>query len=150
MARAAMAQRRHSFVWLQGLACGAVVTLAPAAALLLGVLLGPAALALVLDPQPGRPVARAVLLCSAAACVEPLRALWAAGHTTQASLALLGDFGLVGTAWSAAAAGWLLVELAPVLTRVVLEAHSRAKAARLRAARARLGEEWGSDGPTEQ
>jgi len=149
MAKAAVAGRRHSFVWLQGLACGAVVTLAPATALLLAVLLGPAGLALALDRQPGRPVARAVLLCSAAACVEPVRALWAAGHTTQASLALLGDLAMVGTVWSAAAAGWLLVELAPIAARVALEAHSRARAARLRTARAKLAAEWGADGSAE-
>ena len=145
MARAAKAERRHSFVWLQGLACGAVVTLAPATALLLAVLLGPGGVALVLDRQSGRPIARTVLLCSAAACVAPVRALWAAGHTAQASLALLGDVGIVGTAWSAAAAGWLLVELAPVAARVVLETQGRTKGARLRTARAKLAAEWGFD-----
>jgi len=144
MARAPAAPR-HSFVWLQGLACGAVVTLAPATALLLVVLLGPGGLALALDRRPGRPVARAVLLCSAAACVEPLRVLWAAGHTTTASVALLGDLGVVGTAWSAAAAGWLMVELAPVVAHVVQEAHAHARAARLRVVRARLAEEWGAE-----
>lgn len=145
MARVAGAERRHSFVWLQGLACGAVVTLAPATALLLAVLLGPGGVALMLDRQPGRPTARAVLLFSAAAAVEPVRALWAAGHTAQAAWALLGDLGTIGTAWSAAAAGWLLVELAPVAARVVLEARSRATNARLRATRARLADEWGFD-----
>jgi hypothetical protein len=147
MARAAGAERRHSFVWLQGLACGAVVTLAPATALLLAVLLAPGGLALVLDSQPGRPTARTVLLCSAAAVVEPVRALWAAGHTADAALALLGDLGVIGTAWSAAAAGWLLVELAPIGARIVLEAQGRARSARLRAARARVAAEWGADGP---
>lgn len=149
MARAAGTERRHSFVWLQGLACGAVVTLVPASALLLAVLLGPAGLALLLDRDPGRPTARTVLLCSGAACVEPVRALWSAGHTTDAALALLGDIGVIGTAWSAAAAGWLLVELAPVAARIALEAQARARTSRLRAARAKLAAEWGF-GETEQ
>lgn len=145
MARAAKAERRHSFVWLQGLACGAVVALAPATAVLLAVLLGPGAAALAFDRKPGRPTARTVLLCSAAACVQPVRALWAAGHSAQAAVALLGDVGVIGTAWSAAAAGWLLAELAPLAARVALEAQSRARSVRLRAARAKLADDWGFD-----
>ena len=48
-------RRQHSMVWLQGLTCGAVVTLAPGVAVLLGLLLGPGLLALLLDREPGTP-----------------------------------------------------------------------------------------------
>ena len=140
------AKRRHSLVWLQGLGCGAVVALVPSLALLLAILLGPGGLALWLDRQAGKPVARTVLLCSAAACVSPVRALWSAGNATETALALLGDLAVVGTVWSAAAAGWILVEVAPIATHLVLEALSRARAARLRATRTRLAAEWGIDG----
>jgi hypothetical protein len=95
--------RQHSLVWLQGLLCGAMVTLATPTALLLGVLLCPAVLALVLDRQPGRPKARGVALFNMAAAVDPLRTLWMSGHSMSNASALLGDMRILGTAWSAAA-----------------------------------------------
>ena len=137
--------RQRSLVWLQGLLCGAVVTLAPSTALLLGVLLGPALLALILDRQSGRPRARSIALCSMAASVDPLRALWASDHSISAASALLGNLSIVAAAWSAGAAGWLLAEIAPLGVRAALEAISLTRAARLRAARVQLMEEWGFD-----
>ena len=141
--------RPHSMVWLQGLTCGAIVTLAPSIALLLGVLLGPGLLAFVFDRDPGRPVARSVLLCGLAACLQPLRSLWA-DQSVDAALGLLGDVQTLGTAWSAAAAGWLLAELVPVGARLVLDALAQARAARLRAERAKLVENWGFDGAAQE
>ncbi len=135
--------RRHSMVWLQGLGCGAVVALVPAMALLLGVLLLPGVLAVLYDRQGGRPVARTVLLCGTAAAVAPMLALWGAGNNIDACLVLLSDLRVVGTAWSTAAAGWILAELAPVAALVVLEAITQTRAARLRAAREKLVAEWG-------
>ncbi|MBN8925512.1 MAG: hypothetical protein BGO51_13710 [Rhodospirillales bacterium 69-11] len=143
MARSKADPKRHSLVWLQGLACGALAALVPSLAVMIGILLGPGLVMLVLDQEPTKPVARAVLLCGVATVVDPIRALWSAGHGLDASLALAGDLRVVGTAWSAAAAGWLLAELAPVVVRAVLEAGGLARAAQLRAARARLAEEWG-------
>jgi hypothetical protein len=137
--------RQHSMVWLQGLLCGAMATLALPTALLMGVLLGPALLALVFDRQPGRPKARSVALFGMAASVDPLRSLWVAGHSISAAAALLGDPRVLGTAWTAAAAGWLLAEVAPIAVRATLEAFSVSRTARLRASRARLAEEWGLD-----
>jgi len=141
----ARAPRRHSLVWLQGLGCGAVVTLVPALALLLGVLLLPGVLAVLYDRQGGRPVARTVMLCGTAASVPTMLALWGAGNSVDACLALLGDLRVVGTAWSTAAAGWILAELAPVAVWAVLEAITRTHAARLRAERQKLAEEWGNE-----
>src|SRR5271167_3456678 len=147
--RGAAPAKSNALMWIQGLLCGGLVALLPPTALLLGVLLGPALLALFLDPQPGKPIARSVLLCTLAACVKPVRMLWAAGHGMAASIALATDADIVGTAWAAAAAGWLLAELLPVAVRVVLEAMSLRQAARLRAVRAALAEEWGLDGDTQ-
>jgi hypothetical protein len=131
--------------WMQGLACGGLVAVLPPTALLLGALLGPALAALFLDRQPGKPVARSVLLFALAASVRPIRMLWVAGHTMATSIVLATDPDIVGTAWAAAAAGWLLAELTPLAVRIVLEAISRAQATRLLAARAALAEEWGLD-----
>src|SRR5580658_2990855 len=137
--------KSNALMWIQGLLCGGLVAMLPPTALLLGVLLGPALLGLFLDPQPGKPVARSILLCTLAACVKPVRLLWAAGHTMAVSMALATDADIIGTAWAAAAAGWLLAELTPVAVRVVLEGMSLRQAARLRAVRAALAEEWGLD-----
>lgn len=137
------APRQHSLIWLQGLLCGAMATLATPTALLLGVLLGPALLAVMLDHQPGRPRARSIALCSMAAAIDPLRTLWTTGHTIATATALLGNLRIVGMAWSAAAGGWLLAEITPIAVRAALEGLGIARAARLRAERAKLVETWG-------
>ena len=93
---AAALPRQHSMVWLQGLLCGAMATVATPTALLLGVLLGPAVLAMMLDRQPGRPRARSVALFAMAASVDPLRTLWVSGHAMTDAAALLGDLHVSG------------------------------------------------------
>ncbi len=149
-AQSAPAPRQHSLIWLQGLLCGALATLATPTALLLAVLLAPAWAAMLLDRQPGRPIARCIALCGMAAAVGPLRTLWTSGHSMAGATALLADLRVLGTAWSAAAAGWLLAEAAPVAVRAVLEAVSLSRAAQLRAARTRLIEAWGIEAEDDQ
>jgi hypothetical protein len=61
----------------------------------------------------------------------------------------VGDLEVVGTAWSAAAAGWLLAQILPIAVRTVLEALGLARSAQLKAERARLVSEWGLDGQAE-
>ena len=139
------AQSGAMLLWIGGLVCGVAAALAVPTALLMVVLLAPTLVALAIEPVPGRPFARAMLLCGLAASVFPVRTLWDQGHSLQASLALAADPSTLGVAWSAAGVGWLLCEFAPVLVRVVLESASLSRAARLRAARARLEEEWGFD-----
>jgi hypothetical protein len=134
--------RQHSLVWLQGLLCGAMAALATPTALLLGVLLGPALLAVVFDREPGRPHARSIALCSMAGSVDPLRTLWTVGHSMATATSLVSNVQVVGTAWSAAAAGWLLAEVTPIAVRAALEGLSIARAAHLRAERAKLLEAW--------
>jgi hypothetical protein len=142
-------QRQRSLTWLQGLLCGALATVATPTALLLGVLLAPVLVAVALDQEPGRPKARSIALFGMAASVAPLRTLWTSGHTMATATTLLGNLDVVGTAWSAAAAGWLLAELLPFAARAVLEAFSIARKARLEAERARLVQAWGLEGPQE-
>src|ERR1700722_10136739 len=89
--RTARRPRQHSLVWLQGLLCGALVTLATPTALLLGVLLGPALLVAFLDTEQGKPVGRSVVLFSMAASVQPLKSLWVSGHTMQVATTLASD-----------------------------------------------------------
>ncbi len=133
----------RSLLWLQGLLCGGLVTLAMPTALLLAVLFGPAVVAAVLDRQPGRPIARCVALVSLSAITGPITLLWAGGQTMAAALVLATDPDAVGWAWGAAAAGWLLAELLPVGVRILVEVASRSRATALAAARKRLEVEWG-------
>ena len=142
-------QRQRSLTWLQGLLCGALATVATPTALLLVVLIGPALLAVALDREPGRPRARSIALFGMAASVMPLRTLWTSGHTLTSAVTLLSNPQVVGTAWSAAAAGWLLAEIIPLAVRVALEALSIMRKARLEAERARLIEAWGLDGSSQ-
>lgn len=156
MARAATADKPHkaassntgteprrSLIWLQGLLCGAIVTLATPSALLIGILLAPAGLAYRLDHEQGQPTARAVLVCALAGTVSPLLVLWRGGHGMPLAVAMLGDPWTWLPAWSAAGGGWLLAELIPIFMRAVLELTAITRATRLRAQRTKLENEWG-------
>jgi len=130
-------------IWLQGLVCGGVVTLATPSALLGGVLLMPALLAWRLDREAGRPVARAVLVCALAGAIHPLVRLWLGGHSLVLATLLLSDPRTYMAPWGAGAAGWMLAELSPLGLRMVLEFLAITRAARLRSQRAQLEREWG-------
>jgi hypothetical protein len=139
----AAAAKRGSGMWMQGLVCGALVTLATPTAILGGVLLLPTILVYLTDAAEGRATLRAVLLFGLAASLRPLLTLWSGGHTVDLSLSLLSDLATPVVAWSAQGAGWLLSQLIPLVVRVTLEAQMRLEVARLRAERAKLAEEWG-------
>jgi len=141
-ARPAAPPKARSYLWLQGMACGALVTMAAPTALVCGVLMLPAIIANVTETAPGKPLTRVLMLFGAAAIVSPLHILWTSGHTLVGALTLVEDPAVLSLSYAAAGGGWLLAELVPVLVRVALEATARAKTARLRAARARLQEEW--------
>jgi hypothetical protein len=139
------AASNRSVVWLSGLACGVLAAIAPGIATLAAGLLVPGAVALKLDQEPGRPVARTVLTCGLAGCVHPVIRLWNVGQSFDAAIAIVSDPWTLGVAWSAGAAGWLLTQLAPLAVRAVLEAAALARSTRLRAARSRIAETWGLD-----
>ena len=137
------ARRAGSLRWLQGMGCGLVLAVSPSTLLLLGGLMAPLVPALLSDGARGRPVARSVALFGAALSIGPVLRLWREGDSTANALALLGDVGVLGTAWAACAVGWLLAELAPVLVRVALDRNDHAQEAALLAARRRIEERWG-------
>lgn len=72
---------RRSWLWLQGLACGALACLATPTALLLAVLMAPGLCVWVLDTEAGKPNARAMLLCSLAFSFPALEHLWSQSQT---------------------------------------------------------------------
>jgi hypothetical protein len=132
-----------SLLWLQGLACGAVATLATPTFVLAGLLLAPAFVSVLMDQSRGKSTARCVVLFGLAATLQPLANLWRAGHTLGNALDMAGDATTLATAWAAQGAAWLLCELGPLLIALVMEAASGARAARLRASRAGFEEQWG-------
>lgn len=134
--------RRGSALWLQGLACGAVLVVAPAALLLAAVLLLPAAITLALDRTPGRRLSRAVLLAGAAFTLEPVWRLWVAGGEVAAALDLIGDPAVLLPAWLAGALAWALCELLPVALRAWWDWRAAAEVAALKAERERIRQAW--------
>ena len=134
-----------SLIWAQGLACGGVLAFAPALAVLLAALFWPTVVAFARDGSLGRPNARCVALCTAAASVGPARSAWLGGFGLDAVLVLATDWHVLATAWCAAAGGWLLADLAPLAAGAALEMAAKARAARLRAERTRLRALWGWD-----
>ncbi len=135
----------RSLTWLSGLACGMLAAIAPGIATVLACLLAPAILALWLDREPGRPMARTVLTFGLAGCVRPVIVLWNAGQSFDTALALATDPATFGPAWATAAAGWLIIQLAPLGVRAALDASALTHAARIRTARAQVIEAWGLD-----
>lgn len=117
----------------------------PGVATLAAGLLAPGIVALRFDREPGRPMARTVLSCGLAGCVQPMIALWNTGQSFGAAVAIVTDPSMFSTAWSAAAAGWLLTQFTPLVVRAALEAATLTRKTRLLAARGRLVEAWGLD-----
>lgn len=137
-------------MWLQGLACGGLAALVPGIAFQVGTLLLPAIVALMLDREHGKPIARAVLLCTLAASVEPMRGLWNSAQGGDLGFSLVPDLHAVTLTWGAAAGGWLLTQIIPVAVSMVLDTKADRRSAELREARARLIEEWGLEPPADQ
>ena len=139
----AAAPQRRSWLWLQGLACGAAVALAPGPALLVAVLLAPALVAYGFERTPGKPRSEPMLILSSAACFEPMRELWSTGRTIEASFALLSEPRHIAWAWLAAAAAWLIGEVVQLVSREFGEITVRRRVAALRQERDALTAEWG-------
>ena len=136
------ARRTASLFWLQGLVCGAVLTFATPTALVLGVVLAPSVLALALDREPGRPVARAVAMAEMAFTLGPLWRLWVGGHSMNVARDLLLDPATICPAWLAAACSWACCELFPVGLRVLADMRAARRRAVLTAEEAALRAEW--------
>lgn len=127
-----------SLFWVQGLICGGLLAIRPMLALLIVALFWPVGFAFALDRTPGRPLLRCVGICAVAGAISPLHQAWIDPAQLGASL----DPQTLGIAWAAAAAGWLLHEVAPLAVRAVSSVATVSRAARLRIERARLAEQW--------
>jgi hypothetical protein len=141
-AGAGRGQARGGHSWLQGLACGALLTFAPAFALLLGVLLAPALVGVLLDRRPGRPVARAVFLAGAAFTLAPAWRLFEGGQSLNAAMDLLQELRVLVPAWFAGASGWAMCEILPMLLRVASDTRAASRIAALKTEAKALRDAW--------
>jgi hypothetical protein len=132
-----------SLLWLQGAACGIVLTFAAPAALLAGTLLAPAVMAWVAEREAGRPVARAVLLFGSAVAIGPVWHLVLSGDSMAAALEITSDPAILAFAWTAAAFAWALCEVLPVVVARLGQLAESARAAAWREELKALQEEWG-------
>ena len=130
--------------WLLLAACLGMACLLPAVAFRLSLLLTPGLLALVLDKRAGKPIARTMLLFGLAASIEPVRASW---PVLRHGLAAMDepDRLTVAFAWAAAATGWLLTQISPVIVRGLMEAQRRAREGVLHHQREAIAHVWGLD-----
>jgi hypothetical protein len=136
--------RRRSWLWLQGLACGAALSIATAPAILAAVLLAPGLLVYATEKTPGKPVGESMLLLGLATSFMPIRILWENGHSLEACIDLLSDPSRIGVSWLAAGGAWLMTELTQIVGREFYEVAAKRRIAALQRERTELEEEWGS------
>ena len=130
-------------MWIQGLACGAALTMAAPATVLALLLLAPALATLLLEAEPGRPWGRTTLLAGIATAISPVFTLWSSGAPIGGALVAASDPGTLLACWLAQAGAWLATQIVPLVIRLVLDANASARAAQLRRLRASYEKDWG-------
>lgn len=142
MAGSAATRAPRSWFWLQGLVCGGMLATAPGMGLTLLVLLAPALVAYPLDGTSGRPHFRTIALLGTASAFSPLLLLWEHGGSVDAALDLLSDPARPLLCWFCCGAGWLLTELAQMVSQLAVTGRNARTLKLLRAERTWLTEEW--------
>lgn len=135
---------RAGLLWLGGIACGALIVLSPASALLMVSLVAPVLLvALLPEDGPGGRVMRAALLFGLAASIHPLSLLWQTDGTLAAAMRLVRQPLILLTSWMAIGAGWLVGELATTILKLMADLAAATRRRVMATALAELEEEWG-------
>lgn len=133
-----------AMLWWGGLACGAMVVLSPASAVLLLSLIVPVLLvALLPEGGSGGRVAQAALLFGLAASIHPLELLWQAGATLPVAMRIARQPLILFTAWMAVLAGWLVNELAAIVLKLAADLTAASERRAITASLAKLETEWG-------
>jgi hypothetical protein len=136
------AKTKGSLLWLQGLVCGAILTFAPASAVLLGVLLAPAFACMAADIEPGRGTTRAVTLACMAGALAPVWHLWMAHDRMEEAILVLCDPLSLTLAWGGGAIAWALCQILPVFLGAVWSVRETIRSHAIDAELKRLREEW--------
>ena len=133
---------KGSLLWLQGLVCGAILTFAPATAVLVCVLLAPALACLAADTEPGRGTTRAVTLACMAGGLAPVWHLWMAHDSMEVAIQLLCDPLSLTMAWGAGACSWALCQILPVFLQAIWHVRETMRSHAIQAELERLKEDW--------
>jgi hypothetical protein len=136
------AKTKASAMWLQGLACGAMLAFAPAMALLLGVLLAPAIASFAADLEKGRGATRAVAIACVAGALSPAWHLWLANDQLAVAIALLCDPLNLLLAWGGGACAWALCQVVPAVLKSVWSVSEALRAHKIEAEMKKIREEW--------
>jgi hypothetical protein len=114
-----------------------------AAALVLQI---PGAVALLLDPSPGRAIGKTMLLCQGAASVRPIESIWFQCDHIRVCVAMATQQSNVLTVLLAAAGGFVLAQALPLMLKVLDDARIKIRAEHLAAQRQKLVAEWELEG----
>jgi hypothetical protein len=136
------AGRNMSLIWLQGLACGAVVTFAAPTALMLAVLMAPALACQVAELESGRGVTRAVALACAATALRPVWLLWQNGDRMDVAVSELFNPSTLVFGWGAGACAWAMCQVLPVILRSVWDIRAAARSKAIEAELSALKQDW--------
>ena len=142
---AAAGKPRGSVIWIQGLACGALLTFAAPTALLLAILFAPAAICLLAETAKTG-LTRAVALGCATTALRPAWHLWVAGDRMDQALAALSDPNTIVLAWGAGACAWALCQVLPVILARGWEAREAVRGRALEAEIKEYEAIWNMDG----
>ncbi len=129
-------------LWLQGLACGALLAFATPSFILLGAFLSPALACLAADSEPARRMSRAVALACLAGALPPTWSLWMHDDRMEVALALLTDPATLFFGWGPAAGVWALCEILPVVLKSLWDMSEAARSRSLEAELKALKAEW--------
>jgi len=132
-----------SISWLSGLICGLALTFATAPALLAGILMLPAVVALLCEHTSGRPVTLAVALMCACFTLGPVWQVFFGGNSFAVLLEQANNPMTFCGAWLAGACGWAMCEILPVVINVAADLRAAKAAAKLREDLKKEQEEWG-------
>ncbi len=139
--RAAARSPWSGLVTLALFVVAAVTVLPTTIVLLVGVV--PMVVTTVIDDLPGRYLARIVAGMATAALIPMVGALWGAGHTMHAAMALVGNVYTWFAIYAAVGAGWLMFRGFPTLVTRIRQVNGQHRIARLRKQQQELVAEWG-------
>ena len=102
----------------------------------------PALAAALIDDRPGRHASSCVFAASLTGVAPVLASLWSGGNTVAGAMRLMSDAYVWLGMYGAAAVGWMLIWLWPVIAEIVLAVVANQRIQSVRAFQARLVEEW--------
>jgi len=128
-----------------GVGLGGVIAVAPDIAAAVFVLQIPGAVALLLDPSPGRAIGKTMLLCQSAASIRPIVAIWFQCDGIRACVAMATERRTVLIVLLAAAGGFVLAQALPLALKLLDDARIRLRCEDLAATRQKLVADWELD-----